>query len=80
MADKNENVQRSLHNLPKTHSILANYLNIRDLLQYDKVIMSLDALEIVKNIWGQGEHIMAEIHPYEVLRRPVNYGKISRVI
>jgi large subunit ribosomal protein L4 len=53
MADKNENVKRSLQNLPKAHSILANYLNIRDLLQYDKVIMSLDALEIVNNIWGQ---------------------------
>lgn len=53
IAEQNENIKRSLQNLPKAHSILANYLNVRDLLQYDKVIMSLDALEIVNNIWGQ---------------------------
>lgn len=53
LADKNENVSRSVHNLPKSHVILANYLNIRDLLYYDKVIIPLDALETIERIWGQ---------------------------
>jgi large subunit ribosomal protein L4 len=53
LADKNENVSRSVHNLPLSHVILANYLNIRDLLYYDKVIIPLDALETIERIWGQ---------------------------
>ncbi len=47
-------VRKSVSNLPNAHSIAANYLNIRDLLKYDKVIMSLDALDVVISIWGMG--------------------------
>ena len=46
-------VRKSVNNLASAHSIVANYLNVRDLLKYDKVIMSLDALDVVKNIWGK---------------------------
>lgn len=53
LGTKDENVSRSVHNLPKSHVILANYLNIRDLLKYDKVIIPLDALEVIQRIWGQ---------------------------
>ena len=53
LGEKNENVSRSVHNLPKSHVILANYLNIRDLLNYDKVIIPLDALAVIERIWGQ---------------------------
>jgi large subunit ribosomal protein L4 len=53
LGSKDENVTRSIHNLPKAHVILANYLNIRDLLQYDKVLITLDALDVITNIWGQ---------------------------
>lgn len=49
----NENVQRSVNNLPRAHALRANYLNIRDLLKYDKVIVPLDALEVIEGIWGQ---------------------------
>ena len=47
-------VRRSVSNLPEAHSIVANVLNIRDLLKYDRVIMSLDALHVVNSIWGKG--------------------------
>lgn len=53
VGSKNENVSRSVHNLPKAHIILANYLNIRDLLMYDKVVITLDALDVINDIWGQ---------------------------
>lgn len=53
VGSKNENVSRSVHNLPKSHIILANYLNIRDLLHYDKVVITLDALDVINGIWGQ---------------------------
>jgi len=46
--------RKSVSNLPNAHSISANYLNIRDLLKYDRVIMTLDALNVVTSIWGMG--------------------------
>lgn len=49
----NENVQRSLSNLTTAKALNANYLNVRDLLQYDKVIVPLDALDVIKQIWGR---------------------------
>lgn len=46
-------VRKSVSNLARAHAIIANYLNVRDLLKYDKVILSLDALEVIKSIWSQ---------------------------
>lgn len=54
VAERNENVERSVHNLESAHIIRASYLNIRDLLKFDKVIVPLDALDVIKSIWGQG--------------------------
>jgi large subunit ribosomal protein L4 len=55
MADRNDNVERSIHNLSDAHVIRASYLNIRDLLKYDKVVVPLAALDVIKTIWGKGE-------------------------
>lgn len=55
MAARNENVERSIHNLEGAHVIRVNYLNMRDLLRYPKVIVPLDALEVIQNLWGKGE-------------------------
>ena len=49
----NEHVVNSIHNLSNVHVLRVNYLNMRDLLQYDKVVVPLDALEIIKSLWGQ---------------------------
>jgi large subunit ribosomal protein L4 len=53
LADRDENVQRSVNNLPNARTLRASYLNIRDLLGHDKVIIPLDALEVIKTIWGR---------------------------
>lgn len=53
LAESNENVQRSVNNLPNAHTLRASYLNIRDLLGHDKVVIPLDALETIKSIWGK---------------------------
>lgn len=53
LADSNENVQNSISNLANARYLRASYLNIRDLLGHDKVIIPLDALEVIKSIWGQ---------------------------
>ena len=55
VASEQSAVRKSVSNLPKAHSIIANNLNIRDLLKYDRVIMTLDALEVVTSIWGMGD-------------------------
>jgi large subunit ribosomal protein L4 len=52
-AERNENVERSVHNLKDAHIIRASYLNIRDLLKFDKVIVPLDALDVITSIWGK---------------------------
>lgn len=52
LADRNDNVERGISNLAEAAYLRASYLNIRDLLSYDKVIMPLDALEVIKSIWG----------------------------
>ncbi len=45
-------VYRSARNLPNVTVIDAQYLNIRDLLNHEKVVMPLAALDVVLSIWG----------------------------
>ncbi len=54
VTNEQKDVRKSVSNLANAHSVLANFLNVRDLLKYDKVIMPLDALEVVTSIWGKG--------------------------
>lgn len=42
-------VARSTNNLPDARLLIANYLNIRDLLGYDKLVMPLKALDVLKS-------------------------------
>jgi large subunit ribosomal protein L4 len=42
-------VIRSTNNLPDAKLIMASYLNIRDLLGYDKLVMPLKALDVLKS-------------------------------
>lgn len=52
LAAKNEGVERSLRNLDTAKYLRANYLNIRDLLVYDKVLLPLGALEVIQGYLG----------------------------
>ena len=47
-----ELVVRSAKNLPDTKTLLANYLNIRDILGYDKIIMPLKSLDVIETYLG----------------------------
>lgn len=51
--EKESNVNRSARNLSNVKTILANYLNIRDLLGYDKVIVPLKSLEVISGFLGK---------------------------
>jgi large subunit ribosomal protein L4 len=43
-----EVVMRSSRNIPNAKLLMASYLNIRDLLSYDKLIMPIKALDVLK--------------------------------
>jgi large subunit ribosomal protein L4 len=50
--DHYELIIRSANNLPEAKTLMANYLNIRDLLGFDKIIMPLKALDVVVSVLG----------------------------
>ncbi len=52
LPERNEVVERSVRNLPQVKVLNANYLNIRDLLSYEKVLMPVDALQVIERILG----------------------------
>ena len=52
LAEANENVQSAISNLDSAFYLRASYLNVRDLLTYDKVIVPLDALNVLTSWLG----------------------------
>jgi large subunit ribosomal protein L4 len=48
LPDRNETVEKSARNLKDVKTLRANYLNIRDLLGYGKIVMPLASLDVVK--------------------------------
>jgi len=52
LAGRNTNVELAVRNLPDVLALRASYLNVRDLLQYDYLIMPTDALATVERWLG----------------------------
>lgn len=50
MPEKNEIIEKSFNNIPRTKSILADYINPVDLLQYDKVVLLDGSLEKIESL------------------------------
>jgi large subunit ribosomal protein L4 len=53
--EKNEAAEvviRSANNLPDAKTLLASYINIRDLMRFDKLVMPLNALDVLKSFLG----------------------------
>ena len=53
MADGDTAVEKSVNNLPNAKTLRAQYLNIRDLLGYDYVIIPLTALGVIEEFLGE---------------------------
>jgi large subunit ribosomal protein L4 len=49
---RDETILRSVRNLPEVRTLVAQYLNVRDLLQYDYILMPLDSLAVIEGILG----------------------------
>jgi large subunit ribosomal protein L4 len=52
LPEGNENVELSARNLSGVKTLRANYLNIRDLLGYDYLVMPQQSLEVIESILG----------------------------
>jgi large subunit ribosomal protein L4 len=52
LPQRDEVVLRSVRNLPKVQTLVAQYLNVRDLLQFDYVVLPLASLEVIEGILG----------------------------
>ena len=58
LAEKDEMVELATRNLADARALRASYLNIRDLLGHQIIVMPLSALEVVQGFLGQGESAM----------------------
>ena len=52
LPQRDENILRSVHNLPKVRTLVAQYLNVRDLLRFEYILVPLASLEIIEGILG----------------------------
>lgn len=52
LAETNENVEKSARNLTDVKTLRVTYLNIRDLLGYDKLVIPLAALDVLSGFLG----------------------------
>jgi large subunit ribosomal protein L4 len=53
LPEENETVERSARNIPYVKTLRANYLNIRDLLGYETVLIPLDSMDVIQSILGE---------------------------
>jgi len=50
--EKYEQVARAFRNIPDAKTLLANYVNVRDILKYEKVILPIPALDVLVSFLG----------------------------
>lgn len=49
---RDEAILRSVTNLPSVRTLVAQYLNVRDLLKFDVILVPLNSLEVIEGILG----------------------------
>jgi large subunit ribosomal protein L4 len=52
LPEHNEAVEKSARNLPQVNTLQASYLNVRDLLGHDHIVLPLASLQVVESILG----------------------------
>jgi large subunit ribosomal protein L4 len=52
LPERNESVEKSARNLPQVKTLRASYLNVRDLMGYDQVLLPVGALQVIESILG----------------------------
>jgi large subunit ribosomal protein L4 len=49
---KNDNVQLSARNLPKVRTVLSNSINVYDILKYDTLVLTKDAIAKIEEVYA----------------------------
>jgi large subunit ribosomal protein L4 len=57
MPARDENVEKSARNLADVKTLRATYLNIRDLLGFDKIVLPLASLEVIDGFLGRDKEV-----------------------
>jgi large subunit ribosomal protein L4 len=52
LPERDSNVEKSAANLSRIETLLAQYLNVRDLLGFEKVILPLDSIRVIESNLG----------------------------
>ena len=52
-ADKDETVEKSARNIPNIKPLTATRLNVYDIMSYDKLVMTKDAVAKVEEVFAQ---------------------------
>jgi large subunit ribosomal protein L4 len=55
IAEKDEAIDRAASNLPNVHTILASYVNVRDVLKYERLIVTPEAIAKIEELWALPE-------------------------
>jgi large subunit ribosomal protein L4 len=50
-----DSIVRGAGNLPNTKTIIASMLNVRDVLKYDRLVVTSDAIEVIEGLWALPE-------------------------
>jgi len=59
MAEKNDAIERAAANLEGAKTIIAPILNVRDVLKYDRLIVTEEALAVIEGLWALPEEKQA---------------------
>ncbi len=60
LPESDPNIELSARNLPNVRVLRANYLNIRDLLGYDTIVIPQDVLPVIESFLGDGQEAAAK--------------------
>jgi large subunit ribosomal protein L4 len=50
--EKTETIERAAGNLPNVHTILAANVNIHDVLKYERLLVTTEAVEVIEMLWA----------------------------
>jgi large subunit ribosomal protein L4 len=50
--EKMESIVRASGNIDNVHWVLASYLNVRDILKYERLVVMASAIEVIEKIWA----------------------------
>jgi large subunit ribosomal protein L4 len=53
--DKIESIVRGSGNLENVHWVLASYLNVRDILKFERLVVMQESLDVINGIWSLPE-------------------------